>query len=237
MGEDEGPRRQRHRRHEGEAVRIIECEQRTPEWFAARLGRLTASRAADMLATIKTGEAAARRNLRTQLVLERLTGVSQESPYQSDAMRQGIEREADALLWYEAQTGQIVQRSGFVAHDDLMAGASLDGHVGDFAGIVEAKCPLASTHLETLESGAIPSDYQKQIVHQLWISGARWCDYVSYHPDFPEPLRLRIVRMMRDDGRIAEYETSARVFLSEVDGRLAALTMLPAWLEASNAHA
>lgn len=205
-------------------MKIIECEQRSPEWFATRLGRLTASRAADMLATLKSGgEAAGRRNLRVQLVLERLTGVSQDSDYQSEAMRVGIEREPDALLWYEAVTGHLVRRTGFVQHDELMAGASLDGHVGD-DGLVEIKCPLAATHLETIESRTIPGDYQKQIGHQFWITGAAWCDYASYNPAFPEPLRLVILRLHADAGVTKAYDTAARAFLAEVDAKVAALT-------------
>ena len=205
-------------------MKIIDCEQRSPEWFAARLGRLTASRAADMLSQGKgSAEAAGRRNLRVQLVLERLTGVSQDSGYQNEAMRVGIEREPDALLWYEAVTGHLVRRTGFVQHDELMAGASLDGHVGD-DGIVEVKCPLAATHLDTIESRTIPGDYQKQIGHQLWITGAAWCDYASFHPAFPEPLRLVILRLTPSQSSLVAYDQAARAFLAEVDAKVAALT-------------
>lgn len=204
-------------------MKIIECDQRSPEWIAARLGRLTASRASDMLATIKSGESAARRNLRVQLVLERLTGKSQENGYVSAAMQQGIDREPDALLWYEALTGQFVQRSGFLAHDTLMAGASLDGHLGEFETIIEAKCPIPATHLEYVKSGHVPSDYLAQITHQLWISGARECHWLSFNPDFPEHRRARLVVVTRDDKAIAEYEAKATAFLAEVDRELALL--------------
>lgn len=205
-------------------MKILDVEQRSPEWMAARIGRLTASRAADMLATLKGGgEAAGRRNLRAQLVLERLTNKSQESGYVSAAMQQGIEREPDALLWYEALTGQILQRTGFLAHDELMAGASLDGHVGDFKGIVEAKCLIPATHLEYLKTGRVPDEYAKQITHQLWISGAQWCDWLTFNPDFPESLRSRCVRVQRGEVAIAEYERQVRVFLAEVDREMESL--------------
>src|SRR5262245_64762264 len=98
--------------------------QRTDEWYYARLGRITGSVAGDMLATIKKGESASRRNLRTRLVLERLTGVSQESRYVSVDMQYGIDREPAALVDYEARTGYMVRRVGFCAHDELQAGAS-----------------------------------------------------------------------------------------------------------------
>lgn len=204
----------------------LDCDQRSPEWVAARLGRLTGSRAADMLATIQKGEAAARRNLRTQLVLERLTGRSQESNYQSPAMLQGIEREWDAGLTYEALTGRVIRRSGFLAHQDLMAGCSLDGHIGDFDIIVEAKCPIPATHLEYIETGKVPRDYQGQITHNLWITGARACDWFSYNPDFPEPLQMRLVRVERDEAAIADYEQKVIAFLNEVDQKLASLRTL-----------
>jgi hypothetical protein len=174
-----------------------------------------------MLATRKDKtEAADRRNLRMQLVLERLTGRPQESGYQSAAMVQGIEREPDACAMYEALTGRFLSTTGFLAHNDLMAGCSLDGHVGDFEGIVEVKSPIAATHWEYLRSGQIPGDYQKQIVHQLWITGAAWCDWLSYNPDFSEPLQVKLVRYERDEAQINSYELLARMFLAEVDREL-----------------
>lgn len=205
-------------------MRIIDCDQRSADWTAVRLGRLTSSCASDMLATLKSGgEAAGRRNLKVRLILERLTCRSHESVYLSTAMQQGIEREPDALLWYEALTGQIVARSGFVAHDDLMAGASLDGHLGMFEIIVEAKSPIPATHLDYLRSGKVPSDYEKQITHQLWITGAKECHWFAYNPDFPESLRSKLVVVKRDETAIQEYEQKARVFLAEVEHELEAL--------------
>lgn len=205
---------------------IINAEQRSPEWFAARAGRLTGSRAADMLATIKSGEAAGRRNLRAQLVLERVTGKPQEQTFESAAMRQGAEREAAALDRLEAELGYILTRTGFLAADGLMAGCSLDGHVGNFERIVEAKAPLAATHLEYLKSGKVPGEYLKQITHNLWISGAQACDWLSYNPDFPEHLQTKIVEVARDEAAIAAYDTAARAFLAEVDRELEALRTL-----------
>jgi YqaJ-like recombinase protein len=205
---------------------IIDAPQRSEAWFKARLGRLTGSRAADMCATIKSGEAAARRNLRVQLVLERLTGRSQESAYQSPAMAQGIEREADAVGVYEATAGRLLQTTGFLVHPSLMAGCSLDGHVGDFEGIVEVKCPIAATHLDYLRSGVIPDAYMKQIIHGLWITGAGWCDWLSYSPDFPEPLQVKLVRVQRDETQMKAYELLVRQFLAEVDKEVEAVNGL-----------
>lgn len=210
------------------AFTIVDAPQRSPEWAAARLGRLTSSRAADMLAVVKSGEAAGRRNLRTQLALERITGRPQAPTFQSEAMAQGIAREAEAAGQYEAATGTLLRSTGFLAHSSLMVGASLDGHVGEFAGVVELKCPLAATHLEYLRTGTIPGDYRKQIAHLLYVTGARWCDWVSFCPEFPADLALRIVRVNRSDQEIAAYALAVALFLREVDAAVAVIRGLQA---------
>jgi len=178
-----------------------------------------------MLATLKSGgEAAGRRNYRVQLVLERLTGRSQERDYQSPAMLQGIEREAEALAQYEAVTGELVERIGFVAHATLMAGGSPDGVVGD--GLVEAKCPLPATHLDTLKTGIVPGDYLKQIQHLLWVMGAPWCDWLSYNPDFPASLRVKLVRVTMSQAERDSHELLVRQFLREVQDELDSVRQL-----------
>jgi hypothetical protein len=109
---------------------INNAEQRSPEWFAARCGRLTGSQAGDMLATVKSkGEAAGRRNLRAKLVVERLTGEPQEDGFDSEWMRRGRELEPRAFDEYEAATGNVVRRTGFLSHTELPVGCSLDGDV------------------------------------------------------------------------------------------------------------
>lgn len=205
---------------------LVDCEQRSEQWHTARLGRLTSSCAADMLAQTKSGEAAGRRNLRIRLALERLTGRSQETGFVSHAMQDGIAREPDALRLYEALTGQLVTQTGFLAHPELAAGASLDGHLGDVEGIVECKSPLAATHLEYLKTGIVPAHYGKQILHALWISGAAWCDWLSYHPEFPAGLRVKLVRVVRNEQEIAAYALAASLFLSEVQAELEAVYAL-----------
>lgn len=195
----------------------LTAEQRTDAWRAARLGRVTGSCASDMLAKIKTGEAAGRRNLRIRLVLEQLTGVSQEDGFVSRDMQRGIELEPAAILAYEVETGRLVRRSGFLAHPTLMAGCSPDGIIGNFAGLLEAKCPKSATHLDYLR-GEVPGDYLKQCQHNLWISGAPWCDFVSYDPSFaPLGLALKITRIYMDDAQRSAYELLVRMFLGEVE--------------------
>jgi hypothetical protein len=196
---------------------IIDAAQRTLPWYAARLGRLTGSRCADMLATIKSGEAAARRDLRIQLVLERLTGQPQENGYVNADMQRGIDLEADAFAAYEAETGLVVRRTGFLAHTELPVGCSLDGDVDDFTGIVEIKCPKSATHYGYWKAGGLPAAHKPQILHNLWISGAQWCDFVSYDDRFGDGLRLFRVRVERNDFDLMAYERTVKVFLAEVE--------------------
>lgn len=200
---------------------VHDVPQRSPEWVAVRLGHLTASCAAEMLATVKDPkkEAAGRRNLRMRLCLERVTGRPQASDFQSDAMAQGNEREADAGRLYEAASGNVIRPVGFCAHDELMAGCSPDGIVGNFEGGVELKSPIAATHWEYLRSGKIPGDYYKQVICGLWITGAEWWDWMSYNPDFPRSLQLKLVRVWRRESlsEIESFGLAASLFLSEVE--------------------
>lgn len=202
------------------AFTIITADQRSPEWFHARLGRLTGSRAADMLATIKTGEAAARRDLRTQLVCERLTSSLQEDVFVNAAMQRGIDCEPLAFAAYESLTGNVAERTGFLSHNTLQVGCSLDGHIGAFAGILEAKCPKSATHLSYLRSGKVPPAYLPQIVHNLWVSGAGWADFLSFDDRFPPPLQTFLVRVERNEQEITSYALAAALFLSEVQAEL-----------------
>lgn len=207
---------------------VLTTDQRSDEWRKARAGRLCASRAADMLATIKKGEAAARRDLRVQLVVERLTGEPQEEGFVSKDMQRGTDKEPDAFAAYEALTGQIVQKCGFLGHPELMAGCSPDGVIGTFRGLLELKCPKSATHLSYLRAGVVPSDYLPQIIHQLWITGAEWCDFGSFDDRFPPPLRLFIVRVHREQVDLKAYELAARMFLTEVEREVEEVSRLAA---------
>lgn len=203
---------------------IIECDQRSPEWHVARLGRLTASHAGEMLAKRKDKtEAAGRRNLRLQLILERLTGKPQGSDFQSAAMLVGIEREPDAVAAYEAETGEIVSTVGFLSHNTLMVGASLDGYLGDFEVLTSIKCRQPAAHWDFLRAGIVPADALGQMRHEAWLTGAREHHYVSFNPDFPAGKQLRIKVYRREALDIVEYEAEALAFLAEVDVELKAV--------------
>jgi predicted phage-related endonuclease len=207
-------------------VKILAVDQRSDAWRQARLGRITGSRAADLVATIKSGEAAARRDYRIELVCERLTGISADDGYVSKDMQRGTDLEQAAFAAYEARTGRLVRKTGFIAHDVLMAGCSLDGDVNECRGFVELKCPKSATHLRYLRSGSVPSDYLPQITHNLWITGAEWCDFVSFDDRFPPTLQFFRVRVPRDDRAIAAYEAKAVAFLAEVDRECEALATM-----------
>ncbi len=207
-------------------MKLIACEQGSPEWHAARCGIATASRFSDILATIKSGEAAARRNYRARLVVERLTGKSVES-FQTTAMRQGTEREPAARSAYEAQTGAWVSEVGFCRHDTMEAGASPDGLIGDDGGL-EIKCPELATHLGYLRMAGMPPEYVAQVQGNLWITGRDWWDFVSYSPDFPEGLQLCIRRVFRDEAYIKGLELAVGLFMAEVREEESALRKLAA---------
>ena len=193
-------------------------EQRTDDWFAARLGKVTASRVADVVAKTKSGYSASRQNYMADLIVERLTG-QKASNSSNAAMDWGVEQEPAARAAYSARAGELVEEVGFIDHPTIaMSGASPDGLVGD--GCVEFKCPNTATHLEYLLAGKPVEKYVTQIMWQLACTGRPWCDFVSYDPRLPEHLQMLVVRVPRDDNRIAELEAEVQKFLSELDDKL-----------------
>ena len=189
-------------------------EQRTEEWFAARLGKVTASRVADVLAKIKSGESASRKNYKMELVVQRLTNKVGES-FTNAAMEWGTEQEPFARMAYEAHTGTFVKEEGFVDHPTIEGfGCSPDGIVGE--GLIEIKCPNTATHIETVLENKAPSKYIPQMQSQMACTGAKWCDFVSFDPRVPEDLQLFVVRVERDQEYIDAMEVEVKQFLSEV---------------------
>lgn len=185
------------------------------EWLAERAGHATASRFKDVLAKIKTGEAATRRAYRLQLVTERLTSLPVES-YENAAMKWGIAQEPFARQSYEEQKGVIVEQVGFIKHPSVeWCGGSPDGLV-DADGMIEIKCPYVSTvHVETL-MGGMPQEHRAQIQGNLWILDRQYCDFISFDPRMPEGLQLYVERIERDDEYIEKLSKEVDAFLSEV---------------------
>ena len=201
-------------------------EQRTDEWFAARIGKVTASRVADVVAKTKTGYGASRANYMADLVCERLTGRKGEG-FTNAAIEWGIEQEPHARAAYEARTGLLVAEVGLATHPGIEAsGASPDGMVKDAGqpdGLIEIKCPNTATHLDLLLDETIPGKYITQMQWQMACTGTEWCDFVSYDPRLPEHLQLFIKRVPRDDAAIAHLETEVKTFLAELDQKVATL--------------
>lgn len=191
-------------------------EQRTPEWFAARLGKATGSNFAHILAKTKAGaEGAMRKNYRAQLVVERLTGQREEG-FQNDAMKWGTDTEPLAKFAYTMKTFRNIEDVGFVEHETLMAGVSPDGLVGE-DGLIEIKCPTTANHIETLRGGKVPTQYIPQVQGQMWITGRKWCDFVSFDPRLPESAQLFVTRVERDEAYIENLIAEVTQFLAEVD--------------------
>jgi putative phage-type endonuclease len=199
-------------------------EQGTEEWFAARLGRVTASRVQDIVARTKTGYAASRDNYLAQLICERLTGKGAES-FSTAAMAHGIETEPLARAAYEMKNSIFVDEVGFVQHPTLMAGASPDGLVGQ-DGLIEIKCPQTNTHIETLLSGKIPNKHKAQMTWQMICTGRKWCDFISFDPRLPQELQMFVQRYPYDDEYANKLETEVLLFLAEVDVTLTTLNQL-----------
>ncbi len=186
-------------------------EQRSDEWFAARLGFATASRMNDVLAGPET---AARRNYLIQLVTERLTGQQQES-FSSTAMQRGTELEPVARMAYETKH-RFVDKASFYTHPDIKwFGASPDGLVGD-DGLVEIKCPNSTTHVDYILYGKVPAKYKRQMLAQLACTKRKWCDFVSFDDRLPEHLQLFVVRFEPKQEEIDKLEEGVINFLNDV---------------------
>ncbi len=199
-------------------------EQRSPEWFAERCGRVTASRVADVIAKTKSGPSASRSNYMAQLIAERLTGTVEPS-FTNAAMQWGTDAEPLARAAYEFAYNVRVDEIGFVPHKSLFAGASPDGLIG-LDGLVEIKCPNTATHLETLLGASVPGKYVTQMQWQMACTDRKWCDFMSFDPRLPPDLQSHVVRVHRDAATIAELESEVRTFLAEIDAKIAQLTKL-----------
>ena len=190
-------------------------EQGSEEWLKIRLGKVTASGVADVLAKTKSGVSASRGNYLIKLAIQRVTGVVEET-YTNDAMQWGKDNEAQARVAYEVASGNFVDQVAFVDHPTIAwFGASPDGLVNQ-DGLVEIKCPNSATHWSYIKDDGPPTKYYIQMQAQMACTGRSWCDFVSYDPRMPERSQLFIKRVMREDSYIAEMEAKVKKFLDEV---------------------
>lgn len=195
---------------------MLEIKQGTDAWHQARLGKVTASKVADVMAKTKSGPSASRTNYMMELLCQRLTGAREEG-YQNAAMQRGTDLEPIARIAYEAAEGVLVDQVGFVIHPSIPEfGASPDGLVGN-DGLIEIKCPNTAQHVDFLRTGRPDGKYIWQMQAQMACTGRDWCDFVSYDDRLPEALQYKRVRIMRDSARIVEMETEIRAFLAELD--------------------
>lgn len=201
-------------------MKFVTAEQRTDEWYAARLGRVTGSRFKDVLAISKRDGSPlqARTDYKKELVTERLVGaVGKKDVYVTPEMLWGQQNEDLARTQYQLRTGNTVSGEGFIQHDDLMVGVSTDGLVND-TGNLEIKCLATRNHLYNIAmNGDMPDDYKAQVQGQMWITGRDWCDFVGYDSRVPDGLDLFVTRILRDDDYIALLEAEITGFLAEID--------------------
>lgn len=204
---------------------IIEAPQRSLEWFSARLGRVTGSKASCVLMGETT---AGRADYVLQLVLERLTEIVEEQGYVSSEMLRGIEKEPIARMQPEARHGILIRETGFLRHDDMMIGTSLDGDSDDFACIWEFKCPKSTTHVKYLKSDgvALVKDYQPQIMHGIYVTGAERAVIGSFDDRLPAGLDWIQREVRAADLPLEEYEKALLKFLKDVDNLEAELSAL-----------
>jgi putative phage-type endonuclease len=201
--------------------------QRSEAWFQSRLGRVTASRVADVIAKTKSGYSASRDNYMAQLICERLTGQQGES-FTNAAMTWGTETEPLARSAFEAYADVMVEEVGFVPHPSIeMSGASPDGLVGLF-GMLEIKCPNTATHIDTLLSQTVPGKYITQMQWQMRCCERQWCEFVSFDPRLPQDLQLFVKRVEFDPEYVAMLEKEVIQFLAELDDKVNKLTNLKA---------
>ena len=190
-------------------------EQGSEEWLKIRLGKVTASGVADVLAKTKSGVSASRGNYLIKLAIQRVTGVVEEG-FTNDAMQWGKDNEPQARVAYEVASGNFVDQVAFVDHPTITwFGASPDGLVNQ-DGLVEIKCPNSATHWSYIKDDGPPTKYYIQMQAQMACTGRSWCDFVSFDPRMPERSRLFIKRVMREDAYIAEMEAEVKKFRDEV---------------------
>lgn len=204
-------------------MRIIDCLQNTPEWHAARAGKVTGSRMTSIMAKGKNGAPSAMRaTYMGELIAERLSGAQAMDGYKSPAMKWGTDNEEAACAMYAFMYDTEPTKVGFVLHPTLdWAGCSPDRLLPQ--GCMQVKCPNSSTHADTLLGAPIDRAYILQMNWELCCTGTESWEFVSYDPRFPPEMQLHRRRGTRDDTLIKDMEREVRSFLSDVDEKLAEL--------------
>ena len=190
-----------------------ELIQGSDEWFAARMGKITASRLGDIMRKTRYGESTYKAKVRLELAIERITGKSASSITPNRAMYDGIEREPDARKLFELVTQKEVALCGSFDHPTIPnTSASPDGLLRGENACLELKCPTHATHAKNLMSDTMDKRYLYQVQHQIQCTESDYAYFASYHPDFPPALRLKWVRVEKDDSVIKSLEEEIRAF-------------------------
>lgn len=206
------------------SIKIIDCEQGSPEWHAARCGRVTGSRIADIVRKVRGGaQSKMRATYMGELIAERLSGVQPSDGFVSTAMQFGKDNEARARATYAFMHDVEPVQVGFVIHPTIdMAGASPDSLIGEDGGL-EIKVPNTATHIESLLGADIDPDYVKQCQWNMACAKRKYWDWVSFDPRLPPAMQLHVRRIERDNAMIHDLEEAVRDFLSELEAKLSAL--------------
>lgn len=195
---------------------ILNCDQGSEAWKAARCGSLGASQVADAIAKTKTGYGASRANVMAQLICERFTDQPTDT-FTNAAMQWGTATEPQARDAYSFFADVDVVQVGLATHPRLeRTHASPDGLVGE-DGMLEIKCPNTATHIDYLLSGTVPAKYVTQMNWQLaCFPDRQWVDFMSFDPRMPAHLQRFIRRHHRDDAVIGALEAEVEAFLREL---------------------
>lgn len=197
-------------------------EQYSAEWWAARIGKVTASGVVGICKGAKGKYLATRKNYMADKIIEILTGAAPEG-FTSTAMQWGTDTEPLARAVYEGETGNMVKEVGFIDHPTIdRLGASPDGIVSADINL-EIKCPNTATHIEFLLKPVIDRKYIYQMNCQMMCTGATVCHFVSYDPRLPENLAYKMVVVHRDMAICGEIENETGLFLKELDATIKAL--------------
>ena len=216
-------------------MKFIQCFQGSEAWLAARAGAITASRFSDAISTLKKASGdkkpgdptGAAEKYAGDIAIERISGRPYGEPPKAWVLDRGHEMEARARVAYETRYGLMAEESGVVKTDDDWFGYSTDGLVGD-DGLIEVKCPVDTQKIKAMfETGDI-DEYVHQIQGGMWITGRKWCDFVSFDPRFPLHLQLFVTRIHRDDAAIAGMEMDVISFLDDVDHMVKQLNSMKA---------
>jgi putative phage-type endonuclease len=197
---------------------MLDCEQRSDEWYAARRGIVTASMVGQLITakTMKPADNDTSRAVVAELVAERILGFSEDN-YVNDDMMRGILDEPMALDVYAKHYAPVTTTGFMVRREDgWTLGYSPDGLVGD-DGLVEVKCPRAKTHLRTILEDRMPPRHMAQVQAGLLVSGRQWCDFVSYYAGLP----LYVARVLPDPLMQSAIRDACRLYEDQAQGMLA----------------